>query len=189
MQSVIRALEFYDLVPPRGGPSQADGVHCGFGAAVAEAAHLNREAPADFFREFPLHVVRHAEHGAGGEAFFNGLHHRGMAMSCHERAESQIMVDVFVAIQIAELAAAGFFHEDGPGFVVAIIAGYAERNAFEIFLVGFGGFRGATLEGCEFFLQIGIHQFSGETQAGGFLVKLRAIRMPERRAVRGVYLV
>ena len=88
VQSVVGAFKLYDLVAAGGGAGQADGVHGGFGTAVAEAAHLDREAVADFFREFPFHVVRHAEHGAGGETLFNGLHHGGMAVSGHERAET-----------------------------------------------------------------------------------------------------
>ena len=160
MQAVVSAFEFNDLVAAGGGAGQADGMHGGFRAAVAEADHLNRKALADFFGEFPFHVMRHAVHGAGGKTFLNGLHDGGMAVSGHERAESQVVVDVFVAIEIAELAAAGFFHEDRPGIVMAIIAGHAERNAFEIFLVGFGGFRRAALERVEFLLQFGIHRIA-----------------------------
>jgi hypothetical protein len=35
---------------------------------------------------------------------------------------------------------------------MAIVAGHAERDAFEVFLVGFGGFGCAALEGCELFV-------------------------------------
>ena len=68
VQAVIRAFEFDDLVASGGGARQANRVHGGFRAAVAEAAHLDRKAVADFFRQFPFHVVRHAEHGAGAKA-------------------------------------------------------------------------------------------------------------------------
>src|SRR5271170_4408258 len=146
VQSVVGAFKLYDFVAAGSGAGQADGVHGGFGAAVAEAAHLNGKAVTDFFGEFPFHVMRHAEHGAGGETFFDGLHDGGMAMSGHERAEGEVVVDVFVAVEVAELAAAGFLHEDRPGIVVTIVAGYAEGNTFEVFLVGCGGFGRATLE-------------------------------------------
>ena len=59
---------------------------------------------ADFFGQFPFHVVRHAEHGAGAETVLHGFHDRGMAMSGHERAETKVVIDVFVAIEIAEIA-------------------------------------------------------------------------------------
>ncbi len=167
MQSVIRAFKFYDLVTAGGGARKSDGVHGGFGTAVAEAAHFDWKTGADFFSKLPLHVMRHAEHGAGGKAFFDGLHHGRMTVSSHKRAEGEVVVDIFVAIEVAELAAAGFFHEDGPRIVVAIVAGHTERNAFEILLVRLGGFGSAALEGCEFFLQFGIHQVApGKTQAG-----------------------
>ena len=145
------------------------------------------KASADFFGEFPLHVVRHAEHGAGGEPLFDRLHDRGMAVSGHERAEGQIVVDVLVAVEVAELAAAGLFHEDRPGIVSAIIAGDAERNAFEIFLMGFGGFGRAPLESGEFFLQIGIHRIAPVRAQGRSLYGKRAIRLPGgRKAARGL---
>src|ERR1700691_2321574 len=108
-----------------------------------------------------------------------------MAVSSHERAEGQVVVDVFVAIEVAELAAAGLFYKDGPGIVIAIVAGYAERNAFEVFLMRFGGLGRAALESRELFLQIGVHHFSGINSGQRFLLRLRAIRMPERRAVPG----
>jgi hypothetical protein len=93
-----------------------------------------------------------------------------MAVSGHERAEGQVVIDVFVAIEVAELAAAGLFHEDRPGIVSAIVAGYAERNAFEILLVGFGGLGRAPLESGEFFLQIGVHRIApGMLKPGRFL--------------------
>ena len=116
------------------------------------------KAVADFFRQFPLHVVRHAEHGAGAEPFFDGLHHRGMAMPGHERAEAQVVIDVVVAVEIAKLAALAFFHKDRIGIVGAVVAGHAQRNALQIFFVRFGGFRRATLEGFELFLQCGVHR-------------------------------
>jgi hypothetical protein len=83
-----------------------------------------------------------------------------MAMSRHKRAEGQVVVDVFVAIEVAELAPAGLLHENRPGIVGAIVAGYTERNAFEILFVGLGGFGRAPLESGEFFLQIGIDRIT-----------------------------
>ncbi len=160
MQAVVGAFEFDDLVASGGGAGQANRVHRDFGTAIAEAAHLHREAGTDFFREFPLHVVGHAKHSPGREALLDGLHHGGMAVSSHKSAEGQVVVDIFVAIEVAELAAAGLFHEDRPGIIGAIVAGDAERNTFEILLVGFGGLGRAPLESGEFFLQIGIHRIA-----------------------------
>ena len=65
MQAVVAAFEFDDLVAAGGGARESHGMHRGFGAADAEAKHLDRKARADFFGELPFHVVRHAEHGAG----------------------------------------------------------------------------------------------------------------------------
>src|SRR6202035_2720558 len=82
-------------------------------------------------------------------------------------------IDIFVPIEIAELAAAGLFYEDGPGIIGAIVAGDAEGNAFEILLVSFSGFGRAPLEGGEFFLQIGIHRIApGKLRPAAFPVDL-----------------
>ncbi len=155
---MVSAFKLHDLVAAGSGASQPDGVHGGFRTAVAEAHHLDRKAVADFFRQLPLHVVRHAEHGAGAETLLHRLHHRGMAMSGHERAETQVVINVFVAIEIAELAARSFFHKNRVGIVSAIVAGDSQGNAFEVFLVSDGGFRRATLESFELFLQCGVHR-------------------------------
>ena len=64
VQPVVAAFEFDDLVAAGCGARQADRVHGRFRSAIAEAAHLDRKAGADFFRQFPLHVVGHAVHRA-----------------------------------------------------------------------------------------------------------------------------
>src|SRR5579872_3283323 len=68
------------------------------------------------------------------------------------------MVDVFVAVEVSKFAAAGFLHEDGPGIVMAIVAGHAEGNTLEVFLVRLSGFRSTALECCKLLLQVGIHR-------------------------------
>ena len=158
VQSVIGALELDDLVAPSSRAGQTYGVHGRFGPAIAEPAHLNRKAVADFFRQFPFHIMRHAKHRSGREALFHGLHHRRMAVSRHQSTEGKVVIDVFVAVKIAKFAAAGLFYENRPGIISAIVAGHTQRNAFEIFLVGFGGFGRAALESRELFLQIGVHR-------------------------------
>jgi hypothetical protein len=43
---------------------------------------------------------------------------------------------------------------------MSIVAGHAERDALQIFLVGLGGLGRAALKRAEFFLQIGIHRIA-----------------------------
>src|SRR5437899_925363 len=88
MQAVIRPFELDDFVTSSGRAREAYGVHCRFGAAVAEADHLDGKAIANLFRQFPLHVVRHSEHRPSAEPFFDRLHYRGMAMARHQRAKT-----------------------------------------------------------------------------------------------------
>ena len=88
MQAVICPFELDDLVASGGRAREAHGVHGSFGAAVAEADHLDRETIANLLRQLPLHVVRHAEHRPGAEPPFDCFHHRGMAMARHQRAKT-----------------------------------------------------------------------------------------------------
>src|SRR5258708_14523434 len=91
-------------------------------------------------------------------------------------------IDGFISIEIAKLAAAGFLHENRPGIVSAVVAGDTERDAFEILLVRFSGLGRAALEGCEFFLQVGLHrglrENSGQRLGG-------PLECPDGRAARG----
>ena len=88
MQAVITAFKLYDLVATSSCAGQPNRMHGGFRAAIAKAAHLHRKPRADFLRQFPLHVVRHAIHSALVQARFHRLDHRRMRMSGHERAET-----------------------------------------------------------------------------------------------------
>ncbi len=56
-----------------------------------------------------------------------------MTVSRHQRAEGQVVIDIFVAVEVAELAAAGLLQQNQPGIVGAgsVFAGYAEWNAPE----------------------------------------------------------
>src|SRR5579872_4169004 len=108
-----------------------------------------------------------------------------MAVSGHQRTESQVVIDVFVAIEIAKLAAARLFHKDRPRIVRTIVAGYAKGNAFEIFLVRLCGLRGPALKSGKFFLQIGIHRGSPENSSR---LSCSAIRLPGGRTARVIEL-
>jgi len=55
-------------------------------------------------------------------------------VSGHQRAEGEVVVDVFVAIEVAELAAAGFLDENRPGIVSAVVAGDAQGMRLRFFL-------------------------------------------------------
>src|ERR1700686_2521459 len=103
-----------------------------------------------------------------------------MAMSRHKRAETEVVVDVIVAIEIAEMRAAAFLHENGVRIVGAIVAGYAQRNALQVFLMRFGGLGRATLESFELLLQFGVHPGLQRSQAA-----CAAIRMSGREGHPG----
>ena len=83
-------------------------------------------------------------------------------MPGHQRAETQIVVEVFVAIEIAEMRALAFRHKNRIRIVGAIVAGHAQRNALQILLMRFGGLRRTALESFELFLQCGVHRESPE---------------------------
>ncbi len=51
-------------------------------------------------------------------------------MPRHQRAETQVVVDVFVAVDVVNPAALSILHENRIGLVVAVIAGDPEWNPF-----------------------------------------------------------
>jgi hypothetical protein len=56
-------------------------------------------------------------------------------MPCHQSAETKVVIDVFVPIDVAEFASAALLHKDRVGIVSAVVAGNAQRQAPQIFLV------------------------------------------------------
>ncbi len=165
VQAVVAAFELDDLVAAGGGAGETNRVHGGFGAAVAEADHFHGKALADFLGQLPLHVMRHAKHGAGGQTFPHGFHDGGMAVSRHERAEAEVVINVVVAVEIAEVRSLALFDEDGIGIVGAIVAGHTQRDAFQVALVGLGGLGRAALEGFELAFEICVHRDSPENSS------------------------
>ena len=152
MQAVVGALKFEDFVAAGGGASDAAGVHGDFGAARTKTHHFDGIAFADFFGEFPFLIVRHAKGGAAMQLLLDGLDDGGMTVAGHERAETEVVVNVFVAIEIVNAAGFSIFHENRIRLVMAVVAGHAQRNPLEGAFVCGGGFRRALLVGGEFLL-------------------------------------
>ena len=88
VQSVVATFKLDDFVASSRGAGKTNGVHGGFRAAVAEAAHLDRKTRADFFRQFPFQVVRHAVSGALVQSPLHGFDHGRMRMPRHERSKT-----------------------------------------------------------------------------------------------------
>src|SRR5689334_21388196 len=131
MQAMISAFELYDLIASSSGARQAYGMHGCFSTTVAKTNHLDWKSLTDFLRQLPLHVVRHSKHGASRETFFHCFHNCGMTMSRHESAEAQVVIDIFVSIEVAKSAALRVLHEDWIRIVGAVVARDPERDAFE----------------------------------------------------------
>ena len=157
MHAVIAAFHLDDLVAAGEAAGEADGVHRDLGAAGAEADLVHGEALADLVGEVELEGVRHAVHGSGLEALLDCFHHGGMAMAGHERAEAEVEVDVFVAVEIVDVGAFGVLDVERPGLIAAEVAGDAERHARLGFFQGFARRGSAGFISGEFFFQEGMH--------------------------------
>src|SRR6267143_1201531 len=129
MQSVVRAFELQNLVAARSGARNAAGVHGDFRAAGTEADHVHRIALANFFRKLPFLLMRHAEGGSFVELLLDGLYYGGLAMSGHQRTEAEVVVDVFVAVEVVNAATFAILHKKWIVLVMAIVAGNAEGDA------------------------------------------------------------
>jgi len=61
--------------------------------------------------------------GSFVKLLFDGLDDGGMAMPGHQGSETQVVVDVLVAVEIMNAAAPPVLHKERIGFVVAVVAG------------------------------------------------------------------
>jgi len=157
VQAVVAAFELQDLFAAGGGTRDAAGVHGDFGSARAEANHFDGVALADFFGKFPFLIVRHAESGATMKFLFDSFYHGGMTVASHQRTETQVVVNVFVAIEIVNTAALSILDKNRIRLVMAIVAGNAERNSLKRPFVRRGRFRRALLVSGKFLLQRVVH--------------------------------
>jgi len=80
-----------------------------------------------------------------------------MAVAGHERAVAEIMIDIFVAIQIVDARAVAVAHKQRVGRIVAVVAGYAERDTIDGPLMGLAGFGRALFVGLDFALEGLVH--------------------------------
>src|SRR5256884_1071425 len=94
MQAVVRAFELQNLVAARGGARDAAGVHRDFRSAGTEPHHIHRITLTNFLCKLPFLLVRHPEGCSFMQLLFDGFHDGGMAMPRHQRAETQVVVDV-----------------------------------------------------------------------------------------------
>ena len=191
VQAVVGALEFEDFVTPGSGACEAAGVHGDFGAAGTKAHHLDGITFADFFREFPFLIVRHAKRGAAMQFLFHGFDHSGMAVAGHQRAETQVVINIFVAVEVVDFAALSVFHEERIRLVMAVVAGNAQRNPLEGALVRRGGFRRALLVGGKFLFECVVHTSSvdGRSVPCGQFHAVNIISRVRRRSPREPRLV
>ncbi len=67
----------------------------------------------NFLRQLPFLFMRHAEGSAFVQFLFHRFHHGGMAMPGHQRPKTQVVIDVFVAVDIMNLAALAILYKNG----------------------------------------------------------------------------
>src|SRR5439155_26981796 len=103
VQAMVSAFKFHDLVAASRSAGQSHAVHSGFSSAVAETHHFYWETIADFLCQLPFHVMRHAKHGPGSQASPDGLHHSWMTVPGHQGAKAEVVIEVVVAVEIAEV--------------------------------------------------------------------------------------
>src|SRR2546423_8756125 len=120
MQTVVGAFEFQNFVASRCRPGNAASVHCDFRAAGTESHHVHRIALANLFRKLPFLLVRHPEGSSFMQLLLHGLHDGGMAMPGHQRSETQIVIDVFVPVDVVNAAALSILDENRIRLIVAV---------------------------------------------------------------------
>ena len=177
MQPVIRAFKLQNLVATGRRARDAAGVHGHFRAARTEAHHLHGIALADFFRQLPFLLVRHAESGALVQLLFDSFHHRRMTVPGHQRSETQIVIDVFVPIDVVNSPCFAVFHKNGIRLVMPVVAGNSQGNSFQGPFVRRRGFGRALFVRGNFLLQFVVHGTSpSKANSGSFSQQVYSLR-------------
>ena len=73
------------------------------------------------------------------QLLLDGLHHRGVAMPGHQCAKAEVVIHVFVSVDIVNPARLSILYENRIRLIVPVIAGHAERDSLQRSLVRRGG--------------------------------------------------
>jgi hypothetical protein len=73
-------------------------------------------------------------------------------MPGHERAEAQIVINVFVSVNVVNPASLSVLHKQWVGFIVPIITGNTKRDALQGAPIRIRGLGSSLLIGSDFFL-------------------------------------
>jgi len=140
MQSVVGTFELHDLVATRRRACYPARVHRHFGPLEPNRTS-HRVALANFFRKFPFLIVRHTECRAEIELLLSLLSRRQDGNARHQRSETQVVIDVFISINVVNAARFSVFHKNRIRLVVPVVTRHAKRNPLQRTLVRRRGFR------------------------------------------------
>ncbi len=111
VMAVVAALELDDLLAAGVAASNADGVHRGLGAGVAEAHEVRAESGSDLLGQRDAILDREGVAGAVRHAALEGLGQERVRVAGGQHAECHVEVDVLVAVRIPDAAASRIAHE------------------------------------------------------------------------------
>ncbi len=143
MVPVVAALELDDLFPPGVAAGDADGVHGGFSAGVAEPHEIGAKALLDLLGQRDAILDRERVAGAVGHAMLERLNQERMRMTRCKYAEGHVEVDVLVAVGVGDARPARIGHEQRIGIVGLERTRHAERHRLTCALEQGGALRRA----------------------------------------------
>ncbi len=126
--AVVAALELDDLLAAGVAPRDANGVHGGLGAGVAEADEVGAESGPDLLGQRDPVLDRERVAGAVGDPVLERLGQEWMRVSGGQDAEGHVEVDVLVAVGVPDAAAARIGHEGRIRVIDLERAGHPERQ-------------------------------------------------------------
>src|SRR5689334_17271844 len=80
-----------------------------------------------------------------------------MAVARHQRAITEVVIDVFVAVHVVNTSSVAVFHEQGIGRIVTVVTGYSEGNSLDGFLMCLPRARRAAFVRFQLLLQCVVH--------------------------------
>ncbi len=104
MTAVIATFHFDNLAAARHRARETQRMHGDLGTAVAEANHFHRKAFADQYQPAPIPCRAAFRRAFQLSSVLDCPHHRWMTMACKQRTVAEIVVNIFVAVDIVDPA-------------------------------------------------------------------------------------
>ena len=103
--AVVSTLDFDDLVATSHSTSETDRIHRRFSSGVRRAPHRKAITLCEQLSDLTIEFARSDVQRAGFELFLYSSSNMRIHVACKERPKAHVVIDIFIAINIAHSTA------------------------------------------------------------------------------------